>query len=119
LNFRAWLIHNFADEASANGDLVRDVREDDDWPTHEPESLQMYVEHIEDAGGIDEAVETLELAWQRYETCGCGGRGLYAGRTFSREVPGRFRASHQMPYWANWPMSLPMSGPSPPLRPEI
>lgn len=64
-DFRAWLLR-LVDERSAIGDLARDVRDDDEWPDDEPESLELYQDYLESRGAIDRALDTLEAAWGHY-----------------------------------------------------
>ncbi|MFG2774729.1 YozE family protein [Streptomyces sp. NPDC048350] len=68
-DFRAWLLRH-VDEQSAAGDLARDVRVDDQWPEGEPESLDLYSEHLEYMGASRAALEALEVAWGRYAETG-------------------------------------------------
>lgn len=63
--FRTWL-RQFRDDESAIGDLARDVLDDPDWPRGRG-SLTRYVEHLEEAGAVDDAIATLRAAWERYE----------------------------------------------------
>ncbi|WP_371790767.1 sterile alpha motif-like domain-containing protein [Streptomyces sp. NBC_01471] len=63
--FTAWL-KTHAKDRSAIGDLARDVAADPDWPSGK--QLKGQREYLEDRGAIPAAVETLERAWELYES---------------------------------------------------
>ncbi|WP_326679918.1 YozE family protein [Streptomyces sp. NBC_01237] len=64
-NFTSWLkTHSKAE--SAIGDLARDVAADPDWPSRQ--RLNGQRGYLEDRGAIPAAVETLERAWELYES---------------------------------------------------
>ncbi|MGW0032989.1 YozE family protein [Streptomyces sp. NPDC003314] len=66
-DFRSWLLAH-VDEVGPIGDLARDVQSDDEWPEPEgEETLQLYVEHLEDCDACDDALEVLEDAWRLFE----------------------------------------------------
>ena len=63
-SFTAWL-KTQADQSTAIGDLARDVSHDPDWPSRR--GLPGQRTYLEERGAIEAAIETLELAWTRYE----------------------------------------------------
>ncbi|WP_327415304.1 YozE family protein [Streptomyces sp. NBC_01233] len=65
-DFRAWLMHHVS-EQSAIGDLARDARDDDGWPTGEPESFELYNEYLDSMNASDGALDALEKAWNHYD----------------------------------------------------
>lgn len=67
MNFRTWLITNYVDKDEPIGDLARDVRDDDEWPTEGPNTLAAYRDHLEAMGAISGALDALEDAWSAYE----------------------------------------------------
>ncbi|MYV64935.1 hypothetical protein GT043_02975 [Streptomyces sp. SID2131] len=65
-NFRTWLLHHIDDDTPL-GDLARDVRADHQWPQDEPESFELYNEHLESVNASTGALVTLEEAWGLYD----------------------------------------------------
>ncbi|MFJ4866567.1 YozE family protein [Streptomyces sp. NPDC088748] len=66
-DFRSWLLTHVNDVGPIS-DLARDVRDDDEWPEPDgDEFLQLYVEHLEDCGANDDALEVLDYAWGLFQ----------------------------------------------------
>ncbi|WP_240450181.1 YozE family protein [Streptomyces sp. S1] len=65
-NFRTWLMEHVGDDTPL-GDLARDVRADRQWPQDEPESFELYNEHLESMRACSDALVTLKEAWGLYE----------------------------------------------------
>lgn len=63
--FGGWLAQ-FSQVKAPIGDLARDAAMDSEWPEG-PDELATYVDHLEDAGACQDALDTLEEAWARYQ----------------------------------------------------
>ncbi|MEU2969068.1 YozE family protein [Streptomyces ardesiacus] len=67
MSFRTWLVTTHASEQSPLGDLARDVRDDDEWPDLQFESLREYLDYLNTQGAGIDALDLLEEAWDQYK----------------------------------------------------
>jgi len=63
-SFSRWLMTR-AGEPGPVGDLARDVRDDYSWP--DVDSIDQLRDYLSAEGAINEAMDTLELAWSEFE----------------------------------------------------
>jgi uncharacterized protein YozE (UPF0346 family) len=67
VSFRTWLVTNHAGEQSPLGDFAREVRDDDEWPDLQFESLREYLEYLDSHDASTDALDLLEEAWDQYK----------------------------------------------------
>ncbi|MFJ4084912.1 YozE family protein [Streptomyces iakyrus] len=67
MSFRAWLVTNHAGEQSPLGDVARDVRDDDEWPDIQFESLREYLEYLNSQDASEDVLDLIEEAWGQYK----------------------------------------------------
>ncbi|MGX1268059.1 YozE family protein [Streptomyces phaeoluteigriseus] len=65
--FRTWLVTTYAGEQSPLGDFAREVRDDDEWPDPQFESLREYLEYLDSLDAGIDTLDLLEEAWDQYK----------------------------------------------------
>ncbi|MBD9733144.1 hypothetical protein IGX29_15290 [Streptomyces sp. H28] len=66
MSFRTWLVTNHAAEQTPIGDFAREVRDDEEWPDLQFESLREYLDYLDSQDAGLDALDLLEQAWNQY-----------------------------------------------------